>query len=179
MLLWHIAGTTALTRYAFRDELMDLRFLLLGAVLPDLIDTPIGLAFFGSLQTVRLAAHTLLFGAIVMAAIVLSTRRGRPRKRWMPIAIGLLFHLMLDAMWNDPETLLWPLFGLEFSQVPATTAADFVADILASPQVWAGELVGLVYIAVLARRAKVASDAAGSEFMATGRIAAPIGFSRS
>ena len=43
MLFWHVGGTIALVRYTVRDERMDLRFLILGAVLPDLIDTPIGL----------------------------------------------------------------------------------------------------------------------------------------
>ena len=39
MLFWHLGGTTALARYAFRDERMDLRMLALGAIMPDLIDT--------------------------------------------------------------------------------------------------------------------------------------------
>ena len=35
MLFWHLGATVALVRYSFRDDRMDLRFLMLGAVLPD------------------------------------------------------------------------------------------------------------------------------------------------
>ncbi|NND04000.1 MAG: hypothetical protein HKN91_14560, partial [Acidimicrobiia bacterium] len=72
MLLWHLGATTALTRYAFRDERMDLRFLLLGAVLPDLIDTPIGLIFYNSLHSVRLFTHSLVLAGLLMTWIVLA-----------------------------------------------------------------------------------------------------------
>ncbi len=96
---------------------MDLRFLVLGALLADLIDTPVGLALFDRFHTVRLATHTLLVSAVVMVAVVMRTRRGRPRKRWMLIAIGMLLHLFLDAMWRDQETLWWPFLGFGFTPV--------------------------------------------------------------
>jgi len=46
MLFWHVGATIAFVRYTFRDKAMDLRFLALGAILPDLIDTPIVTALF-------------------------------------------------------------------------------------------------------------------------------------
>jgi hypothetical protein len=42
MLFWHLGASIAVARYTFRDERMDLRFLALGALLPDIIDTPVG-----------------------------------------------------------------------------------------------------------------------------------------
>ena len=175
MLLWHLAATTAITRYAFRDERMDLRLLLLGAVLPDLIDTPIGLAAFPTFGSVRLVAHSLLFAAAVMVAVLLATRRGRPRKRWMPLAIGVLLHLFLDAMWSDPETLWWPAFGLDFASTDFTAVGDYLADLLRDPVMWSGEAVGLAYLAVMWRRAGLANLEARLLFRATGRINVPIG----
>jgi membrane-bound metal-dependent hydrolase YbcI (DUF457 family) len=153
---------------------MDLRFLALGAILPDLIDTPIGVAFFESLRSVRLVAHSLVVAGGVMVAVVMSTRRGRPRKRWMPLAIGMLMHLFLDAMWADPETLWWPFLGLDFAAVEATTARSYLTGVLGDWRVWTLEVVGLVYLAVLARRGGLGSGAARSELWATGRIAVPI-----
>ena len=175
MLLWHLGATTALTRYAFRDEKMDLRFLMVGAVLPDLIDTPIGLLFYESLQTIRLVAHGLPLAAILMTWIVLATRRGRPRKRWMPIAIGVLIHLFLDAMWADPETLWWPVLGFDFSPAGAATVGDLIANTVSNLWVWIGETAGFVYLAALARRSGLESADARREFLETGRIWAPIG----
>ena len=175
MLLWHVAGTVAIARYAFRDERMDLRFLMLGAVLPDLIDTPIGLLFFGRFGGVRLAAHSLLAASILMASIVLATRRGRPRKKWMGLAIGMLIHMFLDAMWASPETLWWPLFGFEFSPSGATDVAQYMSEVLANGLVWLGEAVGLIYLLVLARRARLKTADARALFLATGRVDVPIG----
>lgn len=170
MLLWHAGAAIAIARYVFRDERMDLRFLLLGAVVADLVDTPVGLVLFESLGAVRLALHSLIAAAAVMVAVLLRTRRGRPRKRWMPIAIGMLLHLLLDAMWQQPETLWWPFLGLDFSPAGAATIGAYVADVLTDWRVWALEFVGLAYLASLARRGRLGDAEERREFLATGRI---------
>lgn len=175
MLFWHLGGTVALIRYAFRDERMDLRFLMVGAILPDLIDTPVGLVAWERFQTVRLASHSLTLAALLMVAVMLTTRRGRPRKRWMPVAIGVLMHLFLDAMWASPETLWWPLLGWEFTRTGLATVGDYMAWLFRDPRTWAGEIVGLVYLAVLAGRAGLFGREALGRFLRTGRVDAPIG----
>ncbi len=174
MISWHLGATTALARYAFRDDRMDLRFLALGAILPDLIDTPIGLVWFQSLDSVRLVAHSLLAAGGMMTVVVLATRRGRPRKRWMPLAIGMLMHLFLDAMWNDPETLWWPFLGWGFSPSGATSAGGYVTGVLTDWRVWALEAVGLVYLLVLARRARLDTATGRRRLFATGTVDVPI-----
>ncbi len=174
MVFWHLGATVAIIRYAFRDDRMDLRFLLVGAVLADVLDTPIGLIRYDSFGGVRLVAHSLPFAAAVMVAVLLGTRRGRPRKRWMPLAVGLFMHLFLDAMWSDPETLWWPFLGLDFSAAEAGDAAAYVADILRDWRVWALEGVGLAYLAFLAHRGRLSDRDARRGFYATGRIDVPI-----
>jgi membrane-bound metal-dependent hydrolase YbcI (DUF457 family) len=174
MLFWHIGATTAITRYTFRDERMDLRLLLFGAILPDLIDTPIGLAAFAAVESVRLVGHSLLFAAAVMTLVMLATRRGRPRKKWMPVAIGVLIHLFLDAIWVDPETLWWPAFGWEFSTSGSSDVAAYLSAVLSSPVMWAGETLGLGYMAAMARRGGLSDAEARMEFLKTGRISVPI-----
>ncbi len=153
---------------------MDLRFLVLGALLPDLIDTPIGLVWFSTLQSVRLAVHSLLAAGLVMTIVLLATRRGRPRKRWMPLAIGLLLHLVLDAMWNDPETLWWPFLGLDFTPAGPTTAGDYMGGVLTDWRVWALEAVGLSYLIGLGRRAGLGRSEARHRLTTTGTVDAPI-----
>ena len=175
MLFWHVGATIAFTRYAFRDEAMDLRVLALGAILPDLIDTPIGLVFWSRLQTVRLAAHSLLFATMVLTAVMVVTRRGRPRKRWMPLAIGVLLHLVLDGMWRFPSTLWWPFLGWEFDATSFAAVGAYLEWLLTDPRTWGLEAAGLVYLAVLAHRSDLRDPDERRLLAMTGRVKAPIG----
>ena len=175
MLFWHVGATIALIRYAFRDEAMDLRFLAFGAILPDLIDTPIGFALWSSFSSVRLAAHTLLFATVLLVVVMAATRRGRPRKRWMPLAVGVLIHLVLDGMWRSPATLWWPFLGWDFDATTFETAWAYVGWLLTDPRTWAFEAAGLVYLAVLAHRSDLGDPEARRMLLRTGRVSAPIG----
>lgn len=174
MLFWHAGASIAIARYTFRDDRMDLRMLLLGALLPDVIDTPVGLLFYSRLHSVRLVTHGLLLAALVMVAVVMSTRRGRPRKMWMPLAIGLLLHILLDAMWLDPETLWWPLLGWSFSPAGPATVGGYVGAVLGDWKVWLGEVVGLGYLAYLWSAARLSDAEQRARLWRTGRVDVPI-----
>lgn len=174
MLLWHIGGTIAIVRYAFHDDRMDLRLLIVGAVLPDLVDKPLALFGFDIWHSVRLVGHSLLFGACLMTGVLLLTRRGRPRKRWMPLAVGVLIHLFLDFMWTDAETLWWPFLGTAFTETGATGVVDYTIGLLRSPWMWVGEAVGLVYLLTLSIRGGLRSLEGRRTFVTTGRIDVPI-----
>ncbi|MGB5533472.1 MAG: metal-dependent hydrolase [Acidimicrobiia bacterium] len=175
MLFWHVGATVAFTRYAFRDEAMDLRFLAFGAILPDLIDTPVGLMFWAQFQTVRLAAHSLMFATLLLAAVMAVTRRGRPRKRWMALAIGVLLHLIFDGMWRFPSTLWWPFLGWEFDATSFATVGAYLDWLLTDVRTWALEAVGLVYLAALAHRSDLSDPDSRRLLVTSGRVQAPIG----
>ena len=174
MLFWHIGATVAFVRYAFRDEAMDLRFLALGAILPDLIDTPIGVAMWTTWHTPRLWSHSLLFGSMVMVVVLVATRRGRRRKQWMLLATGVLVHLALDAMWADPETLWWPFLGWEFTSTGFATFGEYTRSILSDPWTWAGEALGVIYLAMLWRASNLSDKTNRATLASTGRVSAPI-----
>ncbi|MEN8239218.1 MAG: metal-dependent hydrolase [Actinomycetota bacterium] len=174
MIFWHVGATVAFIRYAFRDEAMDLRFLALGALLPDLIDTPAGIVAWSSLGSVRLISHGILFGSFVMVAVLIFTRRGPVRKRWMLLATGVLLHLLLDTMWNSPESLWWPFLGTGFTATGFTTYGAYAIDVLTNPVMWVGEALGLVYLVVLARRADLTDPAARRTLWRTGVVSASI-----
>jgi len=174
MLFWHVGATIAIARYTFRDDRMDLRVLVLGGLLPDLIDTPVGLLFYEQLGAVRLFTHGLLLAAAVMVGVVLSTRRGRPRKLWMPLAIGLLFHILLDGMWLNAETLWWPLLGWGFTAAGPETASAYLSALLADGRMWLTEAVGLVYLVYLWRAAQLSDAQHRRDLLATGRVNLPI-----
>ena len=175
MIFWHVGATTVSIRYAFRDPAMDLRYLALGALLPDIVDLPLGIVMWSEWQAARLIAHSIVFGSLVMLLVLVFTRRGPVRKQWMLLAVGVLLHLLLDAMWQEPETLWWPFLGWEFSATPFATFGDYAIDVLTDPIMWLGEAAGLVYLAYLWRASGLSDPSARSRLLRSGVVSAPIG----
>jgi len=177
MIFWHLGGTVALVRYAFRDPNMDLRMLLVGALLPDLIDKPLGRVFMvGGLENGRLWGHTLLFSALLMVGILLVTNRRSPARRlWFPLAVGSLFHLVLDAMWASAETFLWPALGFDFTPAGEGNLIDAFRNGYADVWLLLGEVVGFLYLAWLWRAAKLNDPEYRALFRRSGRLTVPIG----
>ena len=150
MLFWHFGATLWLFRWIFRDPKVDVRFLLLGALLPDLIDLPLGtLLLADRFAAGELWLHSLAVPSLYVTAVLLFTRRGRRRRAYMALGIGWLLHLALDGVWTDPEIFFWPLFGWEFQmgEVPYWPGAWERA--FSDPWRWVLEVAGLAYLAWL------------------------------
>ncbi len=99
---------------------LDLRFLLVGSLLPDIVDKPIGHLFLrGMYGNGYLYGHTLLFALVVSFVGLVSLRAGRTGKAILLLAFGIFMHLILDGLWRDSHVLLWPLFGFAFERVPS------------------------------------------------------------
>lgn len=126
---------------------IDIRLLLVGALLPDIIDKPVGqLLFRETLSSGIIYCHTLLFLIVITAAGVIVYRRyGRT---WLlAFSFGTFTHLILDKMWNYPEALLWPAYGFTFKRLVLTDwARSMWLDLLAYPEVYILEIVGGVIL---------------------------------
>lgn len=146
MLFWHLGAALWLFRWIFRDPKVDIRFLLVGAILPDLGGLPIGtLILADRYSTGELWFHSLIAPTIYMTVVLLTTRRGRRRRAWMALGVGWLFHLVLDGMWVSQEVFLWPFFGeIPPGQAPFWPLAWERA--LHDPWRWVKEAVGLGYL---------------------------------
>ena len=120
-----------------------LGFVLLGSMLPDIIDKPLGELRFGTPAMGRTIAHTLLFLLLLgMAAYYLSDLR------LASLAGGVMAHLLLDFMWDSPRTLLWPLLGA-FPRAPNLSIQDYLQALLqglGDPFVAVPEMLGLAYL---------------------------------
>lgn len=174
MFLWHIGASVAFIRYAFRDPMMDIRFLAFGAILADVIDLPIGILLWPTFKTPRLFGHSMMFAFTAMVLVALFTRRGPVRKQWILLAVGLLLHLALDAMWRSPETLWWPFFGWDFTFSGFETFLDYASDVLMTPMMWLSEVAGFLYLAALWNKSDLSEREARRRFAVTGVVSAPI-----
>ena len=129
---------------------VDYRLILLGSLLPDIIDKPVGM-FLLPLNNGRIFGHTLLFVLIFFLV-------GLKYRKLSFLALASLLHLFEDEMWNEPETLFWPLLGLEFPAKEHSSFYEFIRRIASeytpSPSpIFISEVIGLtIILAFLTRR---------------------------
>lgn len=169
MILWHVAGVLFLFRWIFRDPKVDIRFLVAGALLPDAVDLPLGtLVLAERYSTGELWFHSLAVPSLIVVAVLLTTRRGRRRRAWMAVPIGMMLHILLDGVWTTTEIFAWPFFGLDLPSGARPYWPAAWERALADPWRWVQEAAGLVYLVTLARRARAAGT--GRDVLRTGRL---------
>ncbi len=132
---------------------IDLRLLAFAALLPDVIDKPLGhLILPGIFDSGRIFAHTLLFTLVLLIFGLMQYRR-RGRRWCLTLAMGSAGHLVLDAMWRTPRTLLWPAFGWEFPASGVTDLWRTLWQTLTShPAVYVPEIIGIAILAYVGLR---------------------------
>ena len=146
MLLWHLGIAALITYVSLGRRRIDYRFVLLGAILPDLTDGAMGLVFFDG-PAGRWVAHSLLAVIVVTVGILLFSR-GPRRLALFGVGVGWLLHLVADGMWQAPRTFLWPAFGTRFSSVPAEPYSwDLFAHPFDHALTWGAEIAGFAILA--------------------------------
>jgi hypothetical protein len=121
MFLWFVGMSFLASWLVFRDPALDHRLIVVGALLPDLIDGPTGRAG---------VAHSLLFSAVLLGVVVLATRgRRRLRRTLVALPIGTFLHLFLDGIWSNREVFLWPFAGADLGDDRLPSLARGLADV--------------------------------------------------
>lgn len=129
------------------SQRIDLRVLFVGALLPDVIDKPLGLLLLPDIYgSGRLFGHSLLFVlAIGLAGAWL--HRARTRNWLLVLTFGAAMHLLLDAMWRAPSVLFWPFVGsLPQGGSPEAWLTRVLATPAQNPSALVSEAVGLVLL---------------------------------
>ena len=131
----------------YLGSLIDIRLLLVGSLLPDIIDKPVGQFFFReTFSNGRIFCHTLLFLILLTVAGFYFYRHHN--KIWLlTFSFGTLAHLICDQMWCAPRTLLWPILGLSFEREDISNwLLNIFQAIFADPAVYVPELIGAVIL---------------------------------
>ena len=132
---------------------IDLRVLVVGSMLPDIIDKPLGqIILRDSLNNGRIYSHTLLFLILLtLAGLWLYHSR---RQLWIGLlAWGTLMHLLLDEVWLTPATLFWPLLGHGFPWLEGTVPewiGNMFRELFSNQAVFIPELVGFIILVIFA-----------------------------
>ncbi len=145
---------------------VDFRLVLLGSILPDLIDKPIGIALH---LEARLWAHSLVFLAGILLASLVPRLRGL---RW--VGFGDAVHLLVDLIWQEPMVALWPFLGVAFPVESGPQSLDFFLQILLTDRyVQFGEIVGGIILLTTAWYYHLISWSRFRQFLRDGRLVRP------
>ncbi len=142
--LGHI-GLGSLVAYLIWRRNEEFRFwiVLIGSMLPDMIDKPIGALLF---NRGRFVAHSLLVHGLWFLIIWFTARNQRDIA--LPLFIGILTHLAGDMTPEFFNELLWPLMGWT---LPEGEKLGFLGGYV-SPFVWVTEPLGLIVILSVGHR---------------------------
>lgn len=155
MLLWFLGGSLVITWLVFHDPAIDYRVLLLGAVLPDLLDP-----FFGGAR----ALHSVTLSIVLLVVVMLATIGQRAaRRRWLFLPIGTFLHLVLDGAFNRTRVFWWPFAGWSFGDAPLPSVERGWWTVLL-------EAAGLVAILWFVRRFDLTDRTRWRAFVRTGRL---------
>jgi hypothetical protein len=134
------------------DRLDDRRAILpcvLGALLPDLVDKPLGLFILGAqFANGRIFSHTLLAAGLILAIGALAYHRYRS-PLLISVGVGVASHQVLDLMWQDRRSWLYPFYG-QFR--PINTEGWFLRELLLelqNPVEWVSGLLLLLLLVAL------------------------------
>jgi membrane-bound metal-dependent hydrolase YbcI (DUF457 family) len=96
--------------WKWTDDRRAVPWCIAGAVLPDLIDKPLGhILWHSTVDDGRLLFHGLFVLILLTAVAALLWRCGYPQAAW--ITAGVFTHQIADAMWTTPVVWYYPLLG--------------------------------------------------------------------
>ena len=134
MFFWHIGLSISFFRYVFKDFSADLRFLIIGVILPEIIYISLNLMNFSEIYSQ--IGHTLLFAILSLIFVMILTKRDTQlRRNFLLIVIGVFFHLLFDFMWLRQQVLFFPLQFEEKDTFIFNASTLFIQ-----------EVIGLVYL---------------------------------
>jgi hypothetical protein len=153
MLLWFLGTALLSVWYVFTDPRFDYRLLLVGALLPDVIDVPGGQARW---------AHSLVVAVGALALVMVVTAGRKPiRRMLLGIPIGMLLHLVFDGAFASTEVFLWPFLGSWGDiQVPSLERALWLNALM--------EIAGALMLLWTYRRFGLADRTRRRQFVRTG-----------
>jgi len=130
---------------------IDYRIVLLGSLLPDILDKPWWLVTsIDILPSGRAYGHTFLFNlALFICGLILI----KYKKSWLLIiSLSSIIHLILDQMWDSTVALWWPLLGPFHSVDTTAWLSNMIRGLPSNPGTYIPEIIGLLIILLMGYR---------------------------
>ncbi len=131
--------------------LIDYRLVLLGSLLPDILDKPSWLFASGDIfPSGRGYGHTFLFNLLLFICgfILIKYKRS-----WLLIiSLSSIIHLILDQIWDNPVVPWWPLLGPFHRVEPTGWLSNLIHALSSDPGTYVPEIIGLIIILLMGYR---------------------------
>jgi inner membrane protein len=152
----------------FAKKAPDLRWLLAGAVLPDIVDKTVGQVLFKPhFENGRIFSHTIILATLVFVAGIYEWKRNDDN-RILLLAFGIVSHLVLDRIWTEAATAYWPALGAFERHPSAGTLLEQIREYLRDPAFWTTEIAGAALLVASLRYLGVKNVHALKAFLARG-----------
>ena len=129
---------------AFRgpDGTIDYRMVIIGSMLPDIVDKPLFLLMNDSTYfSGRGFSHSLLFSILLLGSGLIF-RKARLLVLWF----GGLMHLVLDQIWQMQVTLFWPFKGWFIPYDSENWFENIWSGLIHNPDVYIPEVFGFLVV---------------------------------
>ena len=134
---------------------IDIRVLLIGSLLPDIIDKPLGqIIFHNTISSGRIFCHTVLLLLLIIIPGIYMYIKCK-RNLLLVLSFGTFTHLIFDKMWLAPHTLFWPLYGWSFPRGDSNILIFFkgmLMELLSSPSTYLSEIIGAIVVLIFTWR---------------------------
>jgi inner membrane protein len=155
-------------RKGYEHNPPDLRWLIAGSILPDLIDKPLGQRFLKPyFKNGRIYCHTAVFALLVLAAGAARLRRDDDQRLFL-LALGVVCHHLGDRIWNEPETAWWPARGPFIRHQRIKTILGQIMGAARDPEFWVGEITGTAFLLFSMRHLGIKGCADMGDFVRRG-----------
>ena len=159
MFFWFVGTAVVTVWFVFRDPLFDYRLLIVGSLLPTVVD-----AFFRGARVL----HSLTFSVVLLAVLMIATPRGSQiRRTLLALPIGTLLGLVFTGAWTNNHVFWWPFLGWSFHDAAHPVAARGWWNVLL-------ELIGIGLCTWVFLRAELRDSERRRMFWRSGRLALPI-----
>lgn len=158
MLFWFLGTAVLAVWFVFRDPSFDYRLLLVGAVLPAIVDAP-----FGGARVL----HSVTFSVVLLGVLMAVTSGRKPiRATLLGLPVGTMLHLVFTGAWTNTVVFWWPFGGFSF---------DDAAHPVAQRGWWNVplELAGLAMCWWVIRQARLTESARRDALRRSGHLSLP------
>ena len=156
MLFWFVGTAVLSVWFVFRDPRFDYRLLVVGSVLPAVVD-----GFLGGARVL----HSLTFSVALLVLVMLATAGRKPiRKTLLGLPVGTMLHLVFTGAWTNTTVFWWPFFGFDFDSARHPVAARGWWTLLL-------EAVGVGLCWWIVQHARLRSPDQRRQFWRTGQLA--------